>query len=44
MESKNYVAPSIEVIEVQIEQGFAVSSVDVDPWGNGRHLGDYDVE
>ena len=39
-----YVAPQVEVLEIAVEQGFAVSSVDVDPWGNGGHLGDYDVE
>lgn len=39
-----YEAPKVEIIEVAIEKGFAVSSVDVDPWGNGGHLGDYDVE
>ena len=27
-----------------VEKGFAVSSVDVDPWGNGAHLGDYELE
>ena len=39
-----YAPPTIEVVEVGIEQGFAVSSVDVDPWGNGGHLGDYELE
>ena len=39
-----YEAPQVEVLEIAVEQGFAVSSVDVDPWGNGGHLGDYDVE
>ena len=42
--SGTYEAPQVEIIEVAVEQGFAVSSVDVDPWGNGGHLGDYDVE
>ena len=42
--SGTYEAPKVEIIEVSVEQGFAVSSVDVDPWGNGGHLGDYDVE
>lgn len=39
-----YVAPQVEILEIAVEQGFAVSSVDVDPWGNGGHFGDYDVE
>ena len=39
-----YEAPLVEVIEVEVEKGYAVSSVDVDPWGNGGHLGDYDIE
>ena len=39
-----YETPKVEIIEVAIEQGFAVSSVDFDPWGNGGHLGDYDIE
>ena len=42
--SGTYEAPKVEIIEVSVEQGFAVSSVDVDPWGNSGHLGDYDVE
>ena len=42
--SGTYEVPKVEIIEVSVEQGFAVSSVDVDPWGNGGHLGDYDVE
>lgn len=46
MKSKEifYEPPMVEVIEVEVESGFAVSSVDVDPWGDGGHLGDYDVE
>lgn len=39
-----YEVPQVEVLEIAVEKGFAVSSVDVDPWGNGGHLGDYDVE
>ena len=39
-----YEAPQVEIIEVAVEQGFAVSSVDVDLWDDGGHLGDYDVE
>lgn len=39
-----YEVPQVEIIEVAVEQGFAVSSVDVDPWGNGGHLGDYELE
>ena len=39
-----YEAPQVEILEIAVEQGFAVSSVNVDPWGNGGHLGDYDAE
>lgn len=39
-----YEAPQVEVLEIAVEQGFAVSSVEVDRWGNGGHLGDYDLE
>ena len=39
-----YDPQQVEVVEIAVEQGFAVSSVDVDPWGNGGHLGDFDVE
>lgn len=47
MNAKNYgtyEAPQVEIIEVAVEQGFAVSSVDVNPYGDGGSLGDYDVE
>ena len=40
-----YAAPQVEILEISVEQGFAVSgTVDVDPWGNGGHLGDYGTE
>ena len=39
-----YEAPQVEILEIAVEKGFAVSSVDVGPWGNGGHLGDYDAE
>ena len=39
-----YESPQVEILEIAVEQGFAVSSVDVDPWGNGGHLGDYELE
>ncbi len=42
--SSAYEAPQVEIIEVAVEQGFDGSSVDVNPWGNGGHLGDHDVE
>ena len=42
--TETYEAPQVEVLEITVEQGFAVSSAGVDPWGNGGHLGDYDVE
>ena len=44
MERQPYEAPRIEVIEIEIERGFMVSSVDVNPWGEGGSLGDYDIE
>jgi hypothetical protein len=43
-EETTYRTPLVKVYEIDVEQGFAVSSVDVEPWGNGGHLGDYDVE
>ena len=40
-----YSAPQVVIFEIGVEQGFAVSStVGVDPWGNGGHLGDYGTE
>lgn len=39
-----YETPRVEYIEVEIEQGFAVSSVSVNSWGDGGSLGDYDLE
>ena len=41
---EKYASPQIEVIEVAIERGFMVSSVDVNPWGEGGSLGSYDIE
>lgn len=38
-----YEAPKVEVVEVEIEKGFAVSAR-VDGWDDGGNLGDYDVE
>ena len=38
-----YEAPKVEVVEVEIEKGFAVSTR-VDGWDDGGNLGDYDVE
>ncbi len=39
-----YEAPQVEFLEVVVEQGFAVSSVSVNSWDNGGHLGDYESE
>jgi len=40
-----YEAPKLEVVEVEIEKGFAISThVNVNGWDNGGSLGDYDVE
>ncbi len=44
MKAEKYVAPHIEVLEIAIEKGFSVSSVNVDPWSNGGHLGSYEAE
>ena len=38
MEKQIYVSPQIEVVEVQIEQGFTASG-DLSDYGNGGHLG-----
>ena len=35
MEKSVYVSPQIEVIEVEIEKGFAASRNGTDPWGQG---------
>lgn len=40
---ETYAAPQVEIIEVEIEKGFAVSTR-VNGWGDGGTLGDYDVE
>ena len=39
-----YEAPQVEILEIAVEQCFAFSSVDVDPWDNGGHFGDYELE
>lgn len=39
-----YEAPKVEVIEVKVERGFTVSDVAVGGWGDGGHLGDYELE
>lgn len=38
MEKQIYIAPELEVLEVQIEQGFAASG-DTPDYGNGGHFG-----
>ena len=32
MENVNYVAPVVEIIEVEVEKGFAVSQQEDSPW------------
>lgn len=32
---KNYEAPQVEVVEVEVEKGFATSSIPVNPGGSG---------
>lgn len=39
-----YEAPKVEILEIAVERGFAVSSVDINPWGEGGSLGDYELE
>ena len=33
-EIKNYEAPQVEIVEVEVEQGFAVSNPESMPYGN----------
>jgi len=42
-EMETYEAPQVEFVEVEIEQGFAVSTT-VRGWEDGGNLGDCDVE
>ena len=44
MERQPYEPPRIEVIEIEIERGFMVSSVDVNPWGAGGTLNGGEAE
>ena len=39
MEKQNYIAPEVEVLNIQIEQGFAASEGDTPDYGNGGHFG-----
>ena len=41
---KQYAPPWMEVIEVHVEKGFAVSSVTVSGWGDGGSLGGGEAE
>ncbi|MBQ4622792.1 MAG: hypothetical protein IJB28_09085 [Bacteroidaceae bacterium] len=41
---KQYDPPRVEVIEVSVEHGFAVSDVTVSGWGNGGSLGGGEAE
>ena len=34
MESEIYTAPVVEVIEVEVEKGFAISQQEDSPWGD----------
>ena len=34
MENNVYVAPAVEVIEVEVEKGFATSQQEESPWGD----------
>lgn len=35
MEKKGYIAPEIEIVEVQVEKGFAGSTDGIDDWDHG---------
>lgn len=39
MEKQNYIAPEIEVFDIQVEKGFAQSGGDPSDYGNGGHFG-----
>lgn len=39
MEKQIYIAPEVEVLNIQIEQGFAASGGDTPDYGNGGHFG-----
>jgi len=40
----DYEAPKVEVVEVEIEQGFAISThININEWEEGGSLGSYDV-
>ena len=40
----DYEVPKVEVVEVEIEQGFAISThINVNEWEEGGSLGSYDV-
>ena len=39
MKKENYIAPEVEVLNIQIEQGFAASGGDTPDYGNGGHFG-----
>ena len=34
MENVNYTSPVVEVIEVEVEKGFAISQQEDSPWGD----------
>jgi hypothetical protein len=34
MEKKNYVQPEIQVLQIEIEKGFAASQQESSPWGD----------
>ncbi|MBO5250505.1 MAG: hypothetical protein J6B31_00660 [Bacteroidaceae bacterium] len=40
----SYVPPQMEILEIEVENGFVVSLVSVEDWNNGEHLGDYELE
>lgn len=39
MEKQNYIAPEVEVLDIQTEKGFATSGGDPTDYEYGRHFG-----
>ena len=39
-EKNNYVSPMVEVVKMEIEKGFAVSSTELPGWGDGGSIQD----
>lgn len=46
MDNNIYVAPYVEVLNIDVERGFASSGIDVDvnPWEDGPSWGDHNAD